>query len=121
MNIHALVINHADQRYDTVGDWTTPGPNTLLVHVSKCNDPRYEALIMVHEIVEAVLCSYRGITAAEVDKFDLNYPSAAEPGDDPAAPYHKEHVVATEIERRLADELGVDWATYERYLEELTQ
>jgi hypothetical protein len=37
-----------------------------------------------------------------------------EPGDDPRAPYHKQHVFAENIERLLAAELGVDWSAYDK-------
>ena len=35
-----------------------------------------------------------------------------DPGDDPRAPYHLEHLTASAIERRLALELGVSWDAY---------
>jgi hypothetical protein len=38
----------------------------------------------------------------------------SEPGDDAKAPYHREHVFATKIERLLAVELGVNWRDYDR-------
>jgi hypothetical protein len=44
-----------------------------------------------------------------------------EPGDSSEAPYHKEHVFATKIERMIADELGVDWDVYEKHLDEVLQ
>ena len=39
---------------------------------------------------------------------------AAEPGDDRAAPYHKEHCFATGIERLMAAELDVAWHPYNK-------
>ena len=42
-----------------------------------------------------------------------------EPGDAPDAPYRREHLFATNIERLLAAELGVDWAVYEAYVDSL--
>jgi hypothetical protein len=54
-----------------------------------------------------------------VDQWDLNFKGKGEPGDDPAAPYHKQHVQASIVERTLARQLGVDWSKYEQKLEEL--
>ena len=42
-----------------------------------------------------------------------------EPGDDPRAPYHREHVYATNVERMLAYEMGVNWDEYGERLDEL--
>ena len=81
---------------------------------------RFEALIALHEAVEALLCEHAGISPAAVDKFDEAYEARrkkgddSEPGDDPRAPYHKQHVFAEGIERLLATELGVDWPAYDK-------
>ena len=54
-------------------------------------------------------------------KFDLKFekerkrglhPPNAECGDDKRAPYQKEHLAATTLERLMASELKIDWATY---------
>ncbi len=112
-------LDHCDQRYDTVGDWqVTPG-DTLQVTVSYLGDRRMEALVAVHELVEAILCLHRGIAPEAVDKFDQDFEGEGEPGDDPKAPYHREHVFATQVERMLADELGVDWDEYDRKVQAL--
>jgi hypothetical protein len=42
-----------------------------------------------------------------------------EPGDDPGAPYHAQHLFATKIEKQLANALGVDWKAYEAELSAL--
>ena len=42
-----------------------------------------------------------------------------EPGDDPRAPYHREHEFAGCVERLLAHELGIDWNDYEDALDAL--
>jgi hypothetical protein len=49
-----------------------------------------------------------------LDKFDKDFDGEGEPGDDPTAPYHREHVFATKIERMLAEELGIDWDAYDK-------
>lgn len=121
------VIDHKFQRYNTCGDWRT-WPKLTDVSVSAMSDRRYELLVAVHELIEAELCRARGITEQEVTDFDTNYEQHlrtsddnSEPGDQPMAPYHREHVFATKVERLLADELGVDWQEYERALAELSR
>ena len=89
----------------------------LLISVSKMSDPRYETLVAAHELIEAMLCRQAGISERAVDAFDRHYEAhrkagdQSEPGDDPRAPYHRQHVAATKIERELAALLGVVWAT----------
>jgi len=107
------VVRHEDQRYSTAGDWQFPDHNLLRVRVSELGDWRYEAAIAVHEFVEAILCKNDGIAEAEVDAFDKDYAGEfTEPGDDPRAPYHRQHRVALEVERSLIAALGVTWDEY---------
>lgn len=117
--ITMLSISHDQQRYETIGDWLYPDKNELLITVSKMDDWRYEVLVAVHELVEAVLCQDRDITQEEVDEFDLVHKNEEEPGDNPEAPYHAEHVFAGNVERLLAHELGVEWSEYEEAIAKL--
>jgi len=114
-------IPHSEQRYPTVGDWFRTF-NALQIRVSIMPDPRMALCVAVHELVEAVLCEHRGVPEKAVDEFDIAFEQRrahgevaeeAEPGDDEAAPYHKEHRFATLIEKLLAAELGLDWGEYE--------
>ena len=117
------VIPHKYQRYDTAGDWkitdlpVQQGP-AFSVTVSAMSDWRYELLVGLHEMVEAALCKQRGVSGADVDRFDKAFEAKRlpgnedEPGDDPAAPYHREHVFATTLEKQMAAGLGVDWDAY---------
>lgn len=126
MKIIIETIPHGEQRYPTVGDWIVSPDGgaiidaTVRIAVSRMGDWRYEALVAVHEVVEAILCLDRGITQDAVDEFDTQFEMAREPGDDsepgdsPAAPYQREHGFATSVERLLAAELRVDWAAYEQ-------
>jgi hypothetical protein len=88
-------------------------------------DPRYEQLVALHELVEVLLCKKRGITQKSVDAFDKAFEKARkpgnvdEPGDDPKAPYRKEHFFSTNVERLMAAELGVDWNKYDDEVESL--
>lgn len=132
MKIEIETIPHQAQRYPTPGDWfftNLVGEGEILhIRVSKLSDWRREVLMAVHELIETVLCKHRGITQEQVDKFDMDFEKRraagileedAEPGDDPAAPYRKEHFFATNIEALLSAELGVDFSDYSREVQAL--
>lgn len=76
-------------------------------------------LIAVHELVEVLLCKHDGVSQEITDRFDKEFESKREPdndeepGDDPMAPYVKQHCFATGIERLLASSLSVSWKEYE--------
>ncbi len=94
----------------------------LHIKVSQELPPDEALLVALHELVEVTLCKKRCITEAQVDAFDMAYEKNrtkgdhSEPGDHPDAPYRKEHFFATNIERLMAAELGVDWETYENHI-----
>lgn len=117
--IHIQSIPHKKHRKGvgvTSGDWFTKN-NIDYIKVSKMSDPRYELLIAVHELIEKSICEQDGITVAMVDKFDYNWKEhdgISEAGNDPNAPYHKQHRIAEIVERLLAVELGVDWNQYDK-------
>ncbi|MBF6567738.1 MAG: hypothetical protein IVW54_02545 [Candidatus Binataceae bacterium] len=108
------ILPQEEQRYDTEGDWLW-NDDALEIRVSREvdeEDPRYAMLLFVHELIEALLCRSAGITGATVDAFDMRHQQETEPGDDPAAPYHHQHVAAEAVELALADQLGVNWEHY---------
>ena len=80
----------------------------------------YERLVFLHEFVEETLCRKRGIQNADIDAFDVAFEAARlpdneeEPGHQVNAPYHHEHVFAEKLERLMAEELGIDWDTYDK-------
>lgn len=115
-------IPHSHQRYETCGDWKVQ-PGRIEVLVSRMGNRDYEFLVAIHELVEVWLCTKRGISDEDVTKFDMKYeadrkagmhPPEAEPGDNRLAPYKREHFCATNIERLLAAEMGIDWQEYEQ-------
>lgn len=114
--INIRTIPHKKQRYDTCGDYFK-SKDTIQFRISKTNAD-YEFLVMIHELVEWYLTQKRGITIKEIDNFDLHY-VGDDPGADPDAPYHKEHMFATFIEQVLADELGIDWWKYDQLINQL--
>lgn len=120
MKITIESIPHETHRYPTVGDWQFDKTNSNLdVKVSKMSDWRYEFLVAVHELCEAGMCKHDKVSQQDIDKFDMEYEKNrnddddSEPGDDPKAPYRRQHFIATNIERTLADALGVDWKIYD--------
>ena len=124
MRIIIETIPHKRQRYETCGDWYFR-KGVLHIKVSKMSDWRREMLVAVHELVEVLLCKDRGITTAEVDAFDKAFEKARapgnedEPGDDPKAPYRKEHFFATNIEALMSAEYGINWQEYEKKINAL--
>lgn len=128
LNIHIRTVPDKEQRYDTVSDYRTNAEGKQTILVSDMPDTRYEILIAIHELVESYLCQLRGVTDAAIDSFDLQYEklrvlgdTTSEPGDDPAAPYYREHKFATKLEKLLAEEIGVDWDEYSASCASFTQ
>jgi hypothetical protein len=125
MNITIKIIPHKKQRYPTVGDWYFDKKGNLQIRVSSMKDWKYETLVALHELIEVVLCKDRGITQEETDKFDIEFEknrpkgNTEEPGNQPNAPYHSEHKYATEIERSMAQELNVEWESYDNTINSL--
>jgi len=114
MRITIETIQHEHQRYDTCGDWLFLGepPTELRIRVSHLGDWRMEALVGLHEAIEALLCRQRGISEESVTAFDKAF-EGDEPGEDRAAPYHREHMFAYAMELALMTELGVDFNEYD--------
>lgn len=124
LDIEIKTIPHSQQRYDTVGDWFYEH-NKWCFRISDMDDWRMELAVAVHELVECSLCRFAGITQVEVDDFDMAYEATRdpnnydEPGDDPRAPYHRQHCVATGVERIVVCMLGLNWKEYEVKVESL--
>ena len=118
--IEVKTIPQSDHRYPTLGDYV--GHEKLrFIQVSDIGHAKYEFLIAIHELIEQALCLERGIAEEEITKFDIAFEKSGkegEPGDDPLAPYHREHVYATAVEISLCKELGLDPNAYDRYLNE---
>jgi hypothetical protein len=126
MKIVVETIPHGAQRYPTVGDYWEDPDGVMQIRVSEMEDWRYVILVAVHELAEMMLTRWRGISEEAIGEFDMEFEkkrelglAVGEPGDDPRAPYRREHFFATSIERLLAAELGVDWAEYETHVDSL--
>jgi hypothetical protein len=125
MNINAKVIEHDKHRYPTVGDWWVDDKNVLQIRSSRLSDARYEQLIILHELIEALLCLQDGVDEEAVTQFDIEFEAkrlpgnVEEPGDCVLAPYYKQHQIAMQYEKQLAETLGVNWEAYEKEIESL--
>lgn len=126
MKMHIESIPHETQRYPTVGDYWLDTDGVEQIRVSSMPDWRYEALVVVHELVEMILTRHRDIQEEIISKFDIEFEEsrekglvAGEPGDHVHSPYRKEHFFATNLERLLAAELDVDWFEYDRFVDAL--
>jgi hypothetical protein len=118
MNINIKTIPNKEQRYNTLGDYFD-NENGTNIFVSDLGNEDYEFLIGLHELVEQYLCKKRGIKEEDISKFDIKFEKErkdgddSEPGDNKNAPYRKEHFIATNIERIICGELGLNWQDYE--------
>jgi hypothetical protein len=126
MKIIVETIPHEAQRYPTVGDYWEDPEGVVQIRVSHMEDWRYVILVAVHELAEMMLTRWRGIPEEAIGSFDMAFEKKrerglvrGEPGDARDAPYRREHFFATNIERLLAAELGVDWELYETHVDAL--
>lgn len=119
--VEIRAIPHHKQRYPTVGDWLF-NDGTLHIVVSIMANPLYQHLVAMHEYAEAMQCLKAGIGEKVVTDFDLKFEQWRkegkvgefdEPGNDPRAPYHRQHLIATDIEKIFAESLGVNWDEYD--------
>ena len=119
-DIHIAIIPHVSQRYDTAGDYIDFAGNWL-VNISATADWRHSFLVMIHELVEMGLTKNDGVDWDEIDLFDISGlgKEYADPGDLESAPYHKQHVAATMIEREVAKLLNVNWDEYNEALDSM--
>lgn len=111
-----------DHRYASIDDYFDPiihNEDALIFRttVGNMGNTDYEFLVFIHAITEQYLCYKHKVKDAEITKFDMDNPQLDDPGNDPKAPYHLEHMVANDIEATLSVALGVDWKKYEDAIE----
>lgn len=125
LHYHIHTIPHAKHRFPTCGDYWDEGVHTE-VRISSLPDPRMEFCVLMHELFEHFSTKMAGIDEeTQILPFDLEYErnrpdgDVSEPGDDPRAPYHIQHIMATEIEKLVAEKLGLLWDDYTKVIEYL--
>lgn len=112
-------IEQSNQRFFECGDWFYDAEDdTLTVFVSRMADWRSEIAVAVHEAVEACMCLADDIPQTEIDFFDHNFykthdDATLEAGNDKDAPYFKQHVAATFVEREVCSQTGLEWKQHE--------
>lgn len=127
MELCFKTVPQEKMRYASLGDYFLDDDGVHQIRVTSMKDWRYEFLVFMHECAEYFLCIHRKIPEPEIMAFDIQYEAnrtepASEPGNDPKAPYHKEHRFAEEvIEKPLAKALDVDWDVYESYCVQLCE
>ena len=129
MNIVAKIVGKEEikcRKGFTGADWWIDEDGTLQVRVEQLASYGRTMSLMLHEIVEAVLCKQHGVTVDMVDKFDRKFEDenpanhGIEAGDAPECPYGSEHAVATACERMVAASMGMgvcdSWSEYDKEL-----
>jgi len=119
-DIRINITKHFRQKYDTAGDYEARN-GMWYVTISELPDWRHSFLVAIHELVEMACTKHNGVDWKEIDAFDIegggkDHP---DPGSLEDAPYHKEHMAAEHIERKVAELLGVEWETYNQALDAL--
>ena len=109
------VVPHSQIRNDDVTDWKTcNGVDEILVSILvDIEKPGYALLVAIHELVEKFLCDRDGITDEQVTAWDATHKLM---GDDPRAPYHKQHNRALGVEQAACAALGYHWESYDRFI-----
>jgi hypothetical protein len=92
----------AQNRYLDVGDWFEG-----YVGVVPHQDPRSEAAVLVHEIVEYLLCLYAGVSAEDVDRADARILKGQLRKQQSC--YWRQHLAALRVERIFCQAMDLDW------------
>jgi hypothetical protein len=126
MYIRIKSIPYKEQRYPTCGDYWIDKNGVKQFRVNDMGNEDYHFLVSIHEQIEEYLTQRRGLKESDIMAFDVMFEKEREegkhapddePGDDPSAPYHHEHVFAETIERLLAIQMDVNWAEYGKAIE----
>lgn len=110
--IQTATIPHKSQRYDTAGDYRTHGFVDWYYVSENPLGWKAELAVLIHEMIEYQLCKEAGIKEEDITKFDIES-GHDDPGSLKSAPYHKQHKIATKIEKYVVKQLGLDWAEYD--------
>lgn len=118
MKVNIECIPHADQKYETCGNWWWDDDNTLQIRVSRMSNWKREMAVAYHELFEALWCRAAGVDEEDVTAFDQYYEEHrpegddSEPGDAPTAPYREGHQIATKLEKQAF--AAWSWAEYDK-------
>jgi hypothetical protein len=121
-----VIPQSAQRNIHSVGDYEIDEQGVLQIRVSEMPTLEESMLIAHHEFSEVCQTEHEGIREPDIQAFDLEFErnrkpgDLSEPGDDPLAPYRRQHFRAEINERNLADWLGVDWDLYDKHCDEIT-
>lgn len=118
--IEFYVRKPQNMRYKTIGDWYTKqdketNDEVVRIETVDLGDANMNALVLLHEFVEYLLCTADGVTQEEVDEYDMENQDAQdeeELGENEDAPYHRQHMIADGVERIVASVMEVPWLDY---------
>ena len=109
--------------YPDIGNYKVNADNSpAFIGAADTGDDISNAAILLHEIVESFLCWLHGVKEEDISAFDRAWFEKEKagvkhlhegPGDDPAAPYHLWHLVATRFEREFLVQCGLTWEAHE--------
>lgn len=117
MRFEAKSVDPSLMRYVTTGDWEIIGDLVSITVADYGMRDESAFLVALHELVESFLCNKAGIKEESVSQFDIENPSLEEPGDSTLAPYHKQHMIATEVERIVCNAMGIDWDEHNNWVQ----
>jgi len=120
MKINLFTKPSKEVKNPTTGDFWKDHDGTINVAVQELGNEDYEFLIALHSLIEGFLIEKNKLDRNLIEYFDKTFKQNKEglitnqedPGDDTAAPYHKEHTFATFIEMQVANEMNVSWDKY---------
>jgi hypothetical protein len=124
--------------YTTLGHWTytTVSPGcfaatfNIMLLVAKMSDWRFEASVLIHELIEILWCIRHKVTTDQCDKFDAYYETmykqgliskTKEQGNDKRCPYHRGHVWGNFFSWLFEWVVGIDKQVYRREADLLMQ
>lgn len=120
MEISIKTIPHSEQRYPTCGDYWTDAAGVLQMRISEMGNVPHQKLVMIHELIEQMLCEKAGTSNDQIDGFDMGAGADLDdPGSTAAAPYHHQHMIATGVEMMLCSVMGLSWEDYEMAIQGL--
>lgn len=120
LNIHVL-SDIKCQRFETLGDWKRHSDGSYTIWLTEMADWRHTALVLLHELVELLICHHRDVASDDCDAFDREWENEIaqglhgieeEAGCDRRAPYHDGHMAGIVAEHLGAMMIGVDWDGY---------
>lgn len=106
-----------------IGDWIVNKDNSpAVICAADTGNDISNAAILLHEIIESLLCWLMKVKEEKVTAFDKmffkeqeegKHREDDEPGYDPRCPYRIQHLVAERFERAFIEQAGMMWSQHE--------